>query len=440
MGDVRRQTRTGGREATGGHIPGDVSLAVGCPPDPTPTGFRWCRLTDLARLETGHTPSRRISEYWDGGTLPWVGVRDATGNHGRVIYSTNEYITELGEQNSSTRLLPANTVCLSRTASVGYVVVMGVPMCTSQDFVNWVCGPGLDYRYLKYILLAEKEAFLRFASGTTHQTVYFPEVKAFHVMVPDLDEQRAIAGVLGVLDDKIESNRRIWRLRQDIAVSCFDLFRSKSDAEVPMGDLYRVGLSGVWGEELPTDSSTIETKCLRGRDLEDYMTGADCSPPTRFITNRQLQVRDPQLGEIWTAGSGSLGPSLLITEGFKKRWDRPITNSNFVKRLVPIADHGHHAAAFHIIWESWRNGGFSNFRTGTAMPNLDPYALLRGLSVPQLKIDELEILAELTDLALDSQLPKETLALANLRDALLPELLSGRIRVRDAEKVVEVAV
>jgi type I restriction enzyme S subunit len=53
-------------------------------------------------------------------------------------------VTPLGLENSAARLLPANTVCLSRTASVGYVVIMGKPMATSQDFVNWVCSEAIE--------------------------------------------------------------------------------------------------------------------------------------------------------------------------------------------------------------------------------------------------------------------------------------------------------
>jgi type I restriction enzyme S subunit len=125
-----------------------------------------------------------------------------------VINDTHQHTNEHGIATSSARILPMHTVCLSRTASIGYVVVMGRPMATSQDFVNWVCSEAIDYRFLKYVLLAEREAFLRFASGTTHQTIYFPEVKAFHVCLPPIDEQRAVAHILGTLDDKIELNRR----------------------------------------------------------------------------------------------------------------------------------------------------------------------------------------------------------------------------------------
>src|SRR5690606_15742999 len=110
----------------------------------------------------------------DGG-IPWIGVRDATGNHGMTIDDTLQHTSQLGLDNSSARLLPAGTVCLSRTASVGYVVTMGVPMATSQDFVNWVCGPELDNRYLHYLLMGEQDSIKRVAYGSVHATMYYPD-------------------------------------------------------------------------------------------------------------------------------------------------------------------------------------------------------------------------------------------------------------------------
>lgn len=217
----RPTTQTGGRAATVGQIGGDCVLAVGMPVEAPPPGWHWRLLTDLSRLETGHTPSRRHPEYWNG-AIPWIGIRDATSNHGRTLLDTEQHVTQAGIDNSSARLLPTNTVCLSRTASLGYVVVMGRPMATSQDFVNWVCDPELlDFRYLKYALLAERTSYSRFAHGTTHQTIYFPEVKAFHICAPSRGTQAAIANVLTALDDKIEQNRRTAQALERLARAIF---------------------------------------------------------------------------------------------------------------------------------------------------------------------------------------------------------------------------
>ena len=183
-------------------VPGKYALSIGFPRIAPRPGFSWHRLSDLARLESGHTPSRSRSDYWDGG-IPWVGIKDATGNHGSVIMDTIQHVSQRGIENSSSRILPAETVCLSRTASVGYVVVMGVSMATSQDFVNWVCGPDLSPSYLRYILMAEQESVRRFAYGSVHQTLYYPDAKALCVCVSSRQEQDAAASVLEAIDDKI---------------------------------------------------------------------------------------------------------------------------------------------------------------------------------------------------------------------------------------------
>ena len=217
---VMHVSRTKGREATQGVIAGRFALSVGRPTLPEPSGRSWTALSEVAQLESGHTPSRRHPEYWDG-EVPWIGIGDAVDNHGRTIHTTHQFVSEEGLANSSARLLPERTVCLSRTASVGYVVVLGRPMATSQDFVNWVCGPRIDSDFLKYVLLAERDSLLRFASGTTHQTIYYPEAKAFHVLLPSRQEQEAILAVLRPLDDKIELNRKMSKTLEQVARALF---------------------------------------------------------------------------------------------------------------------------------------------------------------------------------------------------------------------------
>lgn len=185
------QQPRGGREATDTVIPGVAALSVNIPDREPPEGWNWVGLRRVARQETGHTPSRKHPEYWDG-NIPWIGIRDAAAHHGGIIDDTAQHPTQLGIDNSSARVLPADTICLSRTASVGYIVRMGRPMATSQDFVTWTCSEALDPDYLLYALLAEGEEIRRFGKGSTHTTIYFPEVRALHICLAPLDEQREI--------------------------------------------------------------------------------------------------------------------------------------------------------------------------------------------------------------------------------------------------------
>jgi type I restriction enzyme S subunit len=179
-------------------IPGIGSISVGDPQNGEPEGWQWVRLTDIARLESGHTPSRKHPEYW-GGDIPWVSLPDARRHHGCVLQDTTQKTNERGIANSAARVLPADTVCLSRTASVGHVFRLGRPMATSQDFVNWVCSKALEPRFLMYALMAEGNHIRNFGKGTTHTTIYFPEVLAFHLCLAPIAEQHRIVAKVETL-------------------------------------------------------------------------------------------------------------------------------------------------------------------------------------------------------------------------------------------------
>lgn len=181
----------GGREATERIIQGKAALAVNEPSRPAPSKWHWVLLSRVARQETGHTPSRSHPEWW-GGDIPWIGIKDAGLHHGKAIDETLQKINEAGLANSSARLLPAGTVCLSRTASVGYVTIMGKSMATSQDFVTWTCSEALVPKFLMYALMAEGDDIREFGKGTTHTTIYFPEVRAMQICLAPLAEQHEI--------------------------------------------------------------------------------------------------------------------------------------------------------------------------------------------------------------------------------------------------------
>jgi type I restriction enzyme, S subunit len=147
------------------------------------------KINQVAVLATGHTPSRSEESYWipEECTIPWFGLQDIwqIRHEGRVYVSTTkEKISPRGLANSAAELLPANTVILSRTASVGFPAIMEVPMTTTQDFVNWVCGPKLRPKYLYYVLRAMRRELNRLMIGSTHQTIYMPDVRAFRTPLP----------------------------------------------------------------------------------------------------------------------------------------------------------------------------------------------------------------------------------------------------------------
>jgi len=160
-----------------------------------------------------------------------------------VILETEEHTNAAGIANSAARPLPLGTVCISRTASLGYVVILGAEMATSQDFVNWIPTGAVTSGWLRIVFLAGEEALGRFSKGSVHRTVYFPEWLSMHIAVPPVAEQdrieQEVARQLSALDAQEETlsaaAARVARLRQSILTSAFEgkLLAQERGTEVP---------------------------------------------------------------------------------------------------------------------------------------------------------------------------------------------------------------
>ena len=175
------------------------------------------RTKHAARLESGHTPSRQNPEYWQDCDIPWFGLADVwqirEGSRDYVT-DTKERVSSLGLAHSSARLLPRGTVILSRTASVGFSGIMGTDMATTQDFVNWVCHTDLLPEYLLYVFRSMVQEFQRVTMGSTHQTIYMPDVGRFSVPLPPMIEQEKIVEFIRIETDKIDA--LVARIREAI--------------------------------------------------------------------------------------------------------------------------------------------------------------------------------------------------------------------------------
>ena len=125
--------------------------------------------------------------------LGWL-VDARVHNNGRIFDTIKHTNDDAGLANSAARLLPEGTDCFSRTASVGYVVILGRPMATSQDFVNWVPTKAVASEWLQLAMMAERPAQHRFSKGAVHQTIYYPAWLAMHIVLPPLAEQRRREG------------------------------------------------------------------------------------------------------------------------------------------------------------------------------------------------------------------------------------------------------
>jgi type I restriction enzyme S subunit len=210
--------------------------------DSIPSAWEAAKLSSVASLGSGHTPARSRPELWMDCTVPWITTGEVwqiRSDEVDVLTDTREMISQRGIDESSAVLHPAGTVVLSRTASAGFSAIMGSDMATSQDFATWTCGPKLLPKYLLYCLRAMRSDLLgRLAMGSTHQTIYMPEIKSIVVPLPPLDTQNRIISELcetvrelDVLRNEMEGQIALLRERRRaliiaVVTGQFDLTRS----------------------------------------------------------------------------------------------------------------------------------------------------------------------------------------------------------------------
>ncbi len=220
---------------------------------------RWdsAKVCLVARLESGHTPSRQHPEYWvpEECTIPWFSLADVwqlREANQKYLGDTAENVSPLGIAHSAARVLPAGTVVLSRTASVGFAGIMPRPMATTQDFANWVCGPRVIPEYLLWAFRAMKPEFARLMMGSTHQTIYMPDIRRLAVPVPPVSEQRAISEFLdhrtAIVDALIDTKERLAETLAEKRQAIITQFVTKGCEPEP-----QMSNSGVkWLGEVPS--------------------------------------------------------------------------------------------------------------------------------------------------------------------------------------------
>ncbi len=156
-----------------------------------PDHWNLVRLKFLAKLESGHTPSRTRPELWENCTTPWVTLNDVgyLENH-EFIDQTVNLISPEGLANSSARILPPGTVVLSRDATVGRCGILTRPAATSQHFADWICSSDLRPRYLWLIFrMAMQKHFESLTDGATLRTIGLPDINELVIPLPPVQEQ-----------------------------------------------------------------------------------------------------------------------------------------------------------------------------------------------------------------------------------------------------------
>lgn len=158
-----------------------------------PEGWKWVTLGRLTDVIGGGTPSTRHPEYYEGGTIPWLSPADLSGYSEMYISKGQKNITQDGLDNSSARLLPKETVCLSSRAPIGYVVIAQNPLCTNQGFKSFTPSEYIYPEFLYWYLKANKPMLESMASGTTFLELSGKKAGQIMMPLPSVEIQKSIS-------------------------------------------------------------------------------------------------------------------------------------------------------------------------------------------------------------------------------------------------------
>ena len=164
------------------------------------------RVKYVARLESGHTPSKQHSSYWDDGDIDWVSLNDtkhlASNDY---ISETSVKITADGLANSSARVLPAGAVVFTRDATIGLAAITTKPMAVSQHLIAWCPSQGIDKLYLLRVFNVLRPFLDASTSGATLKTIGMPDIKKLVTPLPPLIEQVEIVAAINLQCTKLDT-------------------------------------------------------------------------------------------------------------------------------------------------------------------------------------------------------------------------------------------
>ena len=135
-----------------------------------------------AETKSGSTPSRTNNEYWENGTISWVKSGEV---HNNITLQTEEYITPLGLSESSTKLLPKDTVLMAMYGvTAGEVGYLAIEATTNQAICGMICRSKAEAAYLYFSLIQSQAAISRLSNGGAQDNLSKNFIDNIKIVVP----------------------------------------------------------------------------------------------------------------------------------------------------------------------------------------------------------------------------------------------------------------
>ncbi|MFZ5903996.1 MAG: restriction endonuclease subunit S [Chloroflexota bacterium] len=185
-----------------------------------PSDWKPTKLSELGKLDRGRSRHRpRYAPHLYGGSYPFIQTGDIKASGGKITSYTQTY-SEAGLAQS--RLWQAGTLCITIAANIAETGILTFPACFPDSVVGFIADETkCDIYFVEYMFRYLRSRIQHEATGSVQDNINLATLNRLEFPTPPLPEQRAIAGILGALDDKIELNRRMNRTLESMARAVF---------------------------------------------------------------------------------------------------------------------------------------------------------------------------------------------------------------------------
>ncbi|MFA9193393.1 restriction endonuclease subunit S [Flavobacterium sp. FBOR7N2.3] len=180
------------------------------------------KIAEVCTMQSGGTPSRSKSEYYNG-TIPWSKISDLEKSNDGYIYKTEEHITTEGLKSINNRFFKKGTLLLAMYGSVGKTAIAKIDLSTNQAIlgINIKDEAKLDVRYLRFWFTTIKEQLLNRAVGAALANISLGIVKDLEIPLPPLPTQQKIATILDKADELRQYNKQLIEKYDALTQSLF---------------------------------------------------------------------------------------------------------------------------------------------------------------------------------------------------------------------------
>lgn len=447
--------------------------------------WRLTRLGDHISLKGGLSYK---SAFVNKGDALLVGMGCVSHGDRFLVHGGKRYGGEFSE---SHRLSPGDLVIATRQQSDN-LPILGYPamipnnlqerdIVVATNLYKITNRSEIDNRFLYWLLRGDayRERILECSKGTTVRMLTKDAIEDFEFLCPPKAERKAISAFLDALDDKVELNRRMNGTLEAMARALFqswfvdfDPVRAKLDGHPPaalapataalfpnefedselghipkgwkvgvLDELSRFVIGGDWGATEPTSNETVSCYCIRGADIPSLQEGGIGKMPIRFLKPSSVEKRQLSEGDLAIEISGGsptqcTGRPVLVSDGLLRSLGQPLVASNFC-RIVKLKSPALSKFVYCWLRGLYDAGSLFQFETGTTGIKNFAFVLFSKkypLVVPQPRIVEAfdQTVSPLFDSIQANAQQSRTLA--DIRDALLPKLLTGEVSVKTSAK------